>query len=201
MSLKLIVWRGLLAATVMVSAVSIAAHEGDHILDTSEENMKMIAKSLGVQCTHCHVEKTADGKPHFSAPSKGKETAIYMKVHFVDSLRTVKGELLSCEGCHQGSTRFLPREVEKAKTSTLSEHMEMRDIFQKMKQIEEDLGVTCDFCHLRNEEDRLTPEQPTKHKIMAKYMMDNFTAGLQTMDGKPVTCNTCHQGQAEFLPR
>ena len=75
------------------------------------------------------------------------------------------------------------------------------DIFKMMKQFELDLGVTCDFCHIRNEEGRLTPEQPTKHKLMAKYMMDHYATGLQTLDGKLATCNTCHQGKAEFLPR
>ncbi len=198
---KSIVWRGLVGAILLVSAVPLAAHEGQHVLDTSEANMKLIAKSLGVQCTHCHVEKNEAGKPDFEAPSKEKATAIFMQVHFVDSLRTAKGESLTCEGCHQGASRFLPRDLENAKPSTLSEHMPRRDIFQMMKQIELDLGVTCDFCHIRNEEGRLTPEQPTKHKLMAKYMMDHYAAGLQTLDGKPATCNTCHQGKAEFLPR
>jgi len=193
--------RAVLAVILVVPAASAVAHDAEHVLDTSKENMQRIAKSLGVKCAHCHIEKTADGKPDFSAPSGNKKTAIFMKIHFVDSLRTAKGEALTCEGCHQGAARFLPRDIADAKPSTLSEHMPRRDIFKKMKQIEQDLGVTCDFCHVRNEDGRLTPEQPTKHKLMAKYMMDHFTAGLQAPDGSAVTCKTCHQGSAEFLPR
>ena len=201
MSLRTHVLRVVISMMLAWSATSAVAHDEEHVLDTSKENMQQIAKSLGVKCTHCHIEKTVEGKPDFSAPSGNKKTAIFMKVHFVDSLRTAKGEALTCEGCHQGVAGFLPRDMENAKPSTLSEHMPRREIFQKMKQIEQDLGVTCDFCHVRNEEGRLTPEQPTKHKLMAKYMMDHFTAGLQTLDGSAVTCMTCHQGSAEFLPR
>ncbi|MDA0745164.1 MAG: hypothetical protein O2954_01515 [bacterium] len=179
-----------------------AGHEGkEHVLDTSKENMKKIAQSLGVKCSHCHIATTPEGKPDFEAPSPLKKTAIQMKMHFVDSLKTADGQAVTCETCHQGAARFIPRDLTNAKPSNLSEHMPRKEIFQHMKQIEADLGVKCDFCHVRSEDGKLTPEKPTKHKLMAKYMMDHFTSKLVTLDGEPVTCFTCHQGKAEFLSR
>lgn len=175
--------------------------EKAYVLDTSEENMKRIAKSLGVECSHCHLAEKPNGERDFEAPSPLKATAIHMKVHFVDSLKTAGGEALTCMACHGGKARFLPRDVKDAKPSNLAEHMPRKEIFQKMKAIEQALGVKCDFCHIRDAEGKLTPEQPTKHKLMARYMMDHFTSGLTTLDGEPVACMTCHQGRAEFLPR
>ena len=176
------------------------ASEG-HLLDTSKESMKKIANSLGVKCTHCHLQKTPEGKVDYGAPSPLKATAIHMKLHFVDSLRTSQGKALDCQTCHQGRATFVPRDVEGAKPSEMSKRMSRRDIFKRMKQIEKALGVTCDYCHVRNKEGRLAPKVPTKHKLMAKYMMDNFSGRLKKLDGTSVDCSDCHRGKAKFLPR
>ncbi len=199
-------WMSLLLSLLMVAIGGIPAQaeghgEKSHVLDTSEENMKRIAKSLGVECTHCHIAKNPDGEIDHEAPSPLKETAIHMKVHFVDSLKTADGKALTCVSCHNGAAHFLPRDMKDAKPSNLAEHMDRREIIRIMRSQAKQLGVKCDFCHLRSEDGRLTPEQPTKHKLMAKYMMDNFAGKLVTLDGEPATCQTCHHGQAEFLPR
>jgi hypothetical protein len=183
-----------------VSAAVAQADRG-HVLDTSEENMKQIASSLGVRCTHCHTTRIPDGKPDFEAPSLFKQTAVHMKVHFVDGLKTADGKTLDCMFCHQGKARFLPRDLKDAKPSNLSERLPRREIFRKMKAIEKALGVNCEFCHVRREDGRLVPEQPTKHKLMAKFMMDHYDGSLITSDGTTASCVTCHLGGAEFLPR
>lgn len=182
------------------------AHEGHddskHVLNVEQDNMKKIAKSLGVQCTHCHIEKRANGKPDFEAPSHFKHTAIHMKLDLVDKLKMKDGSELICATCHNGAHQFLPRDVSKAEPSALvASGMSRREIVQKMQIFRKALGVKCDFCHVRGEDGRLDPAQPTKHKLMAKYMIDNFTSKLVTKDGKEVTCGTCHPGKAEFLPR
>lgn len=192
----------LLLIVLGMGVVSAGAHAGrGHVMDTSEENMKRIAASLGVRCAHCHTVRGPDGKPDFQAPSSFKETAVHMKVHFVDGLKTPEGKPLDCMSCHQGSARFIPRDLENARPSNLSERLPRREIYRKMKAIERALGVNCEFCHVRHEDGRLAPEQPTKHKLMAKYMMDHYEGSLVTSEGAPVTCGTCHAGAAEFLPR
>ena len=178
-----------------MGATAVVAHAAERqVLDTSEENMKQIARSLGVRCTHCHTALRPDGKPDFEAPSLFKQTAVHMKVHFVDGLKTAEGKTLDCMFCHQGKTRFIPRDHEDAEPSNLSERLPRREIFRKMKAIEKALGVNCEFCHVRREDGRLAPEQPTRHKLMAKYMMDHFEGSLVTSGGTPVTCATCHAG-------
>ena len=191
----------ILIAVVTGISAAVAHSDREHVLDTSEENMERIAKSLGVQCSHCHTARRPDGRPDFEAHSPFKETAVHMKVHFVDGLQTADGKSLDCMSCHQGKSKFIPRDVENAKPSNLSERMPRREIFRKMKAIEKALGVNCEFCHVRREDGRLAPEQPTKHKLMAKYMMDHYEGALITSGGKPVTCATCHAGSAAFLPR
>lgn len=176
--------------------------EVSHTIDTSEENMKRIAKSMGVGCTHCHIAQKQNGETDFEASSLLKDTAIHMKINFVDSLRMKNGEALNCMTCHNGEHRFLPRDVSKAKPSSLvASGMSRKEILKIMSTIKKDLGVTCDFCHLRTDDGRLDHIRPTKHKLMAKYMMEHFTGKFVTVSGKPVTCFTCHQGKAEFLPR
>ena len=186
--------------------LQVEGHEGHeenpHVLDTSEENMKRIAKSLGVECTHCHIAEKPNGETDFEAMSPLKETAIHMKVHFVDSLKTADGGALTCKTCHNGAHRFLPRDVSKATPSGLvASGMSRKEILKTMSAIKKDLGVKCDFCHMRTDDGRLDHTKPTKHKLMAKYMMEHFAGRLVTVKGKPVTCFTCHQGKAEFLPR
>lgn len=189
----------ILPSLLILAVGGIWVQAEGNALDTSEENMKRIARSLGVECTHCHL--ATDGKIDYEAPTPLKETAIHMKVHFVDSLKTADGEALRCVSCHNGAARFLPRDVKGAGPSNLSERMDRKEIIRMMRRQAKQLGVTCDFCHARSEDGRLAPAQPTRHKLMAKYMMDHFAGKLVTLDGKPATCQTCHRGQAEFLPR
>ena len=178
----------------------VFAHADEHhVLDTSEEGMKKIAKSLGVECTHCHVTETDEGKPDFKATSPFKATAMHMKQHFVDSLRTADGKALDCQTCHNGHIKFVPREVE-AVGVRLTESMERREVMGMMRGFTKALGVKCLFCHKKAEDGRMDPTIPTKHRRMARYMLDTFS-GLTLLDGSSVTCVTCHQGKAEFLPR
>ena len=180
--------------------IPVLAHADEHhVLDTSEEGMKKLAKSLGVECKHCHVTQTDEGKPDFKATSPFKATAIHMKQHFVDSLRTADGKALDCQTCHNGQIKFVPREVE-AVGARLTESMERREVMGMMRGFTKALGVKCLFCHKKAEDGRMDPTIPTKHRRMARYMLNTFS-GLTLLDGSSVTCVTCHQGKAEFLPR
>lgn len=173
--------------------------DGDHILDTSEEGMKKIATALGVECIHCHVAKTPEGKPDFGAVSAFKATTLHMKTHFVDSLRMADGEILSCENCHNGHAQFIPREPDHD-LEPLSANMERREVMKMMRGFTKSLGVKCLFCHEKATDGRMDPTIPTKHVRMARFMVDNFTS-FTTLDGSPATCMTCHQGKAKYLPR
>ena len=189
----------LLRLFVVLGMMGTVFADDHHVLDTSEENMKKIAKSLGVKCTHCHTAETAEGKPDFKAPSIQKTTAIHMKQHFVDSLRTADGKVLECATCHNGSARFIPREPA-APDERFTATMERREVMQTMKGFTKALGVKCLFCHTKAADGRMDPTIPTKHRTMARFMVDTY-GSLKTLDGEAATCATCHQGKAEYLPR
>jgi hypothetical protein len=184
---------------IVLGLVGSAYADDHHVLDTSKENMEKMAKSLGVKCSHCHTGKTAEGKPDFKAPSVQKTTAIHMKQHFVDSLRTSDGKVLECATCHNGSARFIPREPE-APAVRFTATMERREVMLTMKGFTKALGVKCLFCHTKAADGRMDPTIPTKHRTMARFMLDTY-GDLKTLDGEAATCMTCHQGKAEYLPR
>jgi hypothetical protein len=189
----------MLAAAIMFTGAVYSDDDHAHVLDTSKENMKKMAQSLGVKCSHCHIDKTPEGKPDFEAASKLKDTAIQMKQHFVDSLRTTDGNSLDCQTCHNGHAKFITRDHETDTPPRLFANTERREIMTTMRAFTKALDVKCLFCHTKAADGRMDPTIPTKHRRMARYMIDNF-GSLELLDGQPATCMTCHQGKTEFLP-
>ena len=72
------------------------------------------------------------------------------------------------------------------------------------------LGVKCNFCHVRNEEDKTWDwaSDGNKHKLVAREMMTmtnkinekyfDLTGGAKNLQAKlMVTCYTCHNGKKE----
>lgn len=57
------------------------------------------------------------------------------------------------------------------------------------------LGVQCRFCHVQG-----NYAAPTEHRHVTQVMYDRFVRALKHEDGSPVFCDSCHAGQAEFLP-
>jgi hypothetical protein len=58
------------------------------------------------------------------------------------------------------------------------------------------LGVQCNGCHDTSDYSASTPQ-----KIIALNMWDQFVLGLKTKDGSAFYCDSCHQGQKDFLDR
>lgn len=181
----------------------IHAHgDKEHVLDTSKEGMKAIAHALGVKCVHCHPSEKENGKRDYKAPSKMKETALYMKNNYVDGVVTREGERVDCTYCHQNEARFIVRDTTLAKPSRLA-GKPRSEIVAIMKEMQNALGVkACDYCHVRGRDGRLDPKVPTVNKVIARSMMEHFTDRLLDIKtGKPVTCKTCHDGKTTFLPK
>ena len=178
-------------------AAMSAADDKNRVL--SPRDMKQIADAIGARCTHCHIAKKADGKPDYIAPSPMKETAKYMKTHFVDGLVTKDGKPITCATCHAGKTEFLPEKLapDAQKSAVQGDRME---IMKRMNGIAKSLGVRCDFCHARGADGKFAYELPTAHKQVAKFMMTEFTDKLKLKNGEELACATCHAGKVEFLP-
>ncbi len=65
-----------------------------------------------------------------------------------------------------------------------------------MHSFNDTLGVRCDNCHADHDF-----KAPTAKKNVAIKMWDLFARGLQTSDGKPVYCDSCHNGSMTTLDR
>jgi len=188
---------------IVVLVFSVAAHaDEDHVLDTSKEGMKAISEALGVKCSYCHPTKKADGKRDFAAPSEMKKVAIFMKQHMVDKYVQKNGEPIDCAYCHQGKAKFLVRDTTQAKPHQLT-GMSRTEIVNLMKGMQRGLGVaSCDHCHARGRDGRLDHTIPTVNNVITRQMMDHFTGPLlQLKNGKPATCEACHQRKTMFIPR
>ena len=185
-------------AQTRLDAILAKADTANRILNPKE--MKKIADSLGAKCTHCHIGKKLDGKPDYKAPSHLKETAKYMKTHFVDRLVTREGEPLTCATCHAGKVKLLPRVLPPdAPNSDVQE--DRKKTMKRMGVIAKSLGVKCDFCHKKGPEGKFAFELPSNHKQVAKFMMTEIVGKYRLKDGGELACGTCHGGKTHFLPR
>ena len=195
-------WMAVLMVFIVGHGHVHALGDKEHVLDTSKDGMKAIAHALGVKCAHCHQSKTADGEQDYKASSVMKETALYMKHHYVDGVVRREGKSVDCAYCHQGKAQFVVRDTTRAKPSRLA-GMPRSKIVAMMKEMQNALGVkTCDYCHVRGRDGRLDPTVQTTNKVIARFMMEHFTDRLLDIKtGKPATCQTCHDGKILFLPR
>jgi len=65
-----------------------------------------------------------------------------------------------------------------------------------MKTFTKSLGVPCAGCHDTNDFRAATPQ-----KTIATHMWNDFTRGLAFEDGRPLYCDSCHDGRKALLDR
>ena len=76
------------------------------------------------------------------------------------------------------------------------EKIDRKQIGKVMKTFSTSLGIACVGCH-----DADDFKKPTPRKRVAKRMWNDFVRVLATDDGKPVYCDSCHQGRLLALDR
>ncbi len=102
------------------------------------ETMQLIAKSLGVECTHCHVSQE-----DFRSDTPNKRIARRMWDQFVVEHSLESGPLF-CDSCHQGSAKILQRERKKdVKAYMRTEYSKLRH----SKLSSADGALECRHCH------------------------------------------------------
>lgn len=97
--------------------------------------MKPFAKSLGVQCSHCHDTKS------FKAPTPNKKIATHMWNDFVRGLAFQDGSPLFCDSCHGGKATFLDR----SQMPALAEYMTANYVSLLARTDKKEHG--CATCH------------------------------------------------------
>jgi hypothetical protein len=61
-------------------------------------------------------------------------------------------------------------------------------------------GMECKGCHVE-EGGKLNFKKETRNKTIASHMWTDYVATMALADGGALFCDSCHQGQAEFLDR
>lgn len=63
--------------------------------------MSEVAFQLGVECKYCHVPHPTNPKEEIYPPmTPKKETANWMKMHLMASIKSVDGKPMKCRMCH-----------------------------------------------------------------------------------------------------
>ena len=74
-----------------------------------------------------------------------------------------------------------------------------REIKRTMSQWARELGVKCDFCHVR--QGRVFDyEAETHHKEVADYCHHHFQEPLRNEDGEQLSCSSCHDRDPHVFP-
>lgn len=114
----------------------------------------------------------------------------------------VSGAVLSAGDQDAEGTSAPPRNLQ-----VLPKDLAPRSLVRLMKRYEQDLGVTCSYCHVENRDtgklDYVSDENPKKHiaRIMIA-MLDDINdvhlaqLGADTRYAAGVTCGSCHRGRA-----
>jgi hypothetical protein len=97
--------------------------------------------------------------------------------------------------------KVLPKNITKLQMDSVMQHFTAA------------LGVKCNFCHMRTEDNKgwNFPSDDNKHKLVAREMIKMTTkindkyfnvTGAKKLDAKlMVTCYTCHNGKTDPLTR
>ena len=176
--------------------------------------MDFFSKSLGVDCTHCHVQNEfeKDDKP-------AKHTA--RKMYRMSQL--VRKELnvgrVTCYTCHRGHVQPQPpnfaskEEVEKMQKEAAKDKRPSEQVFKNVQVLKgvpagnwtmimlmfsKSLGVDCTHCHVEGAFEK--DDKPTK-QTARKMLRLTGTIHREIYEGKPspINCYTCHRGQAQIV--
>ena len=170
--------------------------------------MQFFAKSLGVDCTHCHVlnEFEKDDKP-----AKLNARKMFELMRFIN--RRPETRHVTCYTCHRGNAQperipasFMPTEEERKKIDEDKRPAEQvykniqvfkgapaGRILMVMNMFARTLGVDCSHCHVGNEferDDRAAKQTARKMLGLVGSISQEIYKG-----STPVSCYTCHKGQ------
>lgn len=102
--------------------------------------MKLISKSLGLQCNGCHLEDAAAATPR-------KRVAEKMWDEYLRGFALADGTPLFCDSCHQGAVVILDRTDKKA----LGKWMDAAFV-EKLKPRPKGADLECASCHTEDRE-------------------------------------------------
>jgi hypothetical protein len=182
--------------------------------------MNFFARSLGVECSHCHIPN------EFEKDEKAaKQTARKMYAMVRLAQKESGQNSVSCYMCHRGKVQpEPPAELSKEKITEMMKEADKdkRPVDEVYKNIQvfkgqgipagrlmmimqmftKALGVDCAHCHVANEFEK--DEKAAKQTARKMLRMVGSISREIYKGPTPVNCYTCHRGQAKpvaFPPR
>jgi|SoiMethySBSTD1v2_1073268.scaffolds.fasta_scaffold479297_2 photosynthetic reaction center cytochrome c subunit len=158
-----------------------------------DARMKRYNRSLGVECTHCHVEGSwaDESKPEFDIARNMSKMVPAVNEHLGEADR------VSCWTCHRGEVRpsrqpapAMDTELEKWPGELANASASLK---ATMAVYNVALGVGCDHCHTA---DWKADEKPSMKKVA--LMNGLFTIFPKFIPPKARTqCFMCHKGSTK----
>ena len=180
--------------------------------------MEMIAASLGVQCTHCHIAGQFEKD---DLPTKQGARRMFKMEQVIH--KEIRSNKVTCYTCHRGLPRpgpqsFSPGGWEPPKDNKWADQGDKpaEQVFKNIQVLKGEpvknwmtvmsfmsasLGVNCTHCHVEGAFEK--DDKPAKQT--ARRMLNMVTAvGKQFYEnGNRISCYTCHRGQPkpEIMPK
>jgi photosynthetic reaction center cytochrome c subunit len=174
--------------------------------------MTFIAASLGVQCTHCHVQDQFDKE---DLPTKQNARRMFRMEQVIH--KEIGSNKVTCYTCHRGLPRpgpqsFSPRDWEPPTDNKWADQGQKtaEQVFKNIQVLKDEpvknwmtvmsflsasLGVDCTHCHVQGAFEK--DDKPAKQT--ARKMLNMVTAlGKQFYEkGNRISCYTCHRGKTK----
>jgi hypothetical protein len=173
--------------------------------------MQFFSRSLGVQCTHCHVLPTYEKD---DKPAKLNARKMYQMVQLAQ--KEIGSNKVSCFMCHRGKVQPEPlpaelqaendramKDADSNKTPAEKEYTNIQvlkgvpagRIMVIMGMFTQALGVDCTHCHVGANFEK--DDKPAKQTARKMLKMTGSIAREIYKGDSPVNCYTCHRGQKE----
>ena len=165
--------------------------------------MSFISKSLGIDCTHCHVQNEFEKD---DKPTKQNARKMFRMVRLAN--KELNTSRVTCYTCHRGHAQpeppnFVSKEqademVKKAEQDKRPSQEVYKNV-QVLKGVEagrwmmimtmfsKSLGVDCTYCHVEGAFEK--DDKPAKQIYREIY----------ESKPSPINCFTCHRGQAQIV--
>ena len=176
--------------------------------------MDFFSKSLGVDCTHCHVQNEFEKD---DKPTKQNARKMYRMSQLVRKELNVSR--VTCYTCHRGHAQperpnFASKEeIEKMQKEAEKDKRPSQEAFKNiqvlkgvpagrwmmiMTMFSKSLGVDCTYCHVEGAFEK--DDKPTK-QTARKMLRLTGTIYREIYESKdsPINCYTCHRGQAQIV--
>ena len=149
----------------------------------------MIFFLLLVGCAAPKPAPTPPPAPRFSGLARGLTTTEEIKTR----MKQIAGALgVKCDHCHDVMDFSAPTPNKRIANLMVERFVD------KLAPHPEGGALMCGACH----QGRATFLDRTDQEALKRWMQANFVDKLHTKDGKPIECDTCHQGaRYKFLPR